>query len=105
MKRRRCELILPASEYDGIPPTAFEDGNHKYVKGAKKHYLKLTKKTCSLCGSTATFVGIFKYRRHKRVERFCNEHAATFARVPIPQINEQLEKIDIPRWTNMKVKI
>jgi hypothetical protein len=77
-KRPKCELI-PVHEYDGIPPIAYEDKIHRYVKGPKGHYTKLTRKTCSECGSGVLYVGIFTYRKHKRVERFCVQHAKHFA--------------------------
>jgi hypothetical protein len=62
MKRRRCELILPASEYDGMPLVADENDGHKYHKGEKGRYLKLSRKTCNMCASPVLFVGIFKYK-------------------------------------------
>jgi hypothetical protein len=75
---RRCELILPASEYDGMPLVADENDGHKYHKGEKGRYLKLSRKTSNMCASPALFVGIFKYKRHNRVERFCKDHAQQF---------------------------
>jgi hypothetical protein len=93
MKRRRCELILPASEYDGMPLVADENDGHKYHKGEKGRYLKLSRKTCNMCNKPSLFVGIFTYRRHKRVERFCREHAQQFTNGPLPPIPEK-EKIE-----------
>jgi hypothetical protein len=89
MKRRKCQII-PVNEYDGMPPVAYEDNSHKYFQGQKGHYLKVTRKTCSEYAKTAIFVGIFKYRRHQRVERFCKEHAATFGPLfIIPEIKSK----------------
>jgi hypothetical protein len=44
---------------------------------------------------TALFVGIFKYRKHIRVERFCKEHAAvaSYGELPSPIIPE-IKSID-----------
>ena len=101
MKRRKCELI-PVSEYDGTPPIAFEDNTHKYFKGNKGYYVKAVRKTCSQCAKTALFVGIFKYKKHIRVERF-KEHASQFG--TLPDIPDQQEEQALPKWTNMKVII
>jgi hypothetical protein len=95
MKRRKCEII-PVSQYDGGLAILFEDNTHKYHKGAKGHYLKITRKTCSICASTAVYVAIFKYPRHNRVERFCKEHAAQFTNAkelpPIPEVTCKLRE-------------
>lgn len=88
MKRRRCELILPASEYDGMPLVADENDGHKYHKGEKGRYLKLSRKTCNMCASPALFVGIFKCKRHNRVERFCKDHAKQFTDGELPFVPE-----------------
>ena len=87
MKRRKCQII-PVSVYDGGPAILFEDNTHKYHKGAKGHYLKITRKTCSECASTAVYVGIFRYKTHNRVERFCRVHAAAVSKGPLPIIPE-----------------
>ena len=97
MNHRKCEII-PVSVYDGTPLSAYENDGHKYHKGAKGHYLKITRKTCCMCHSTALYVGIFRYPRHNRVERFCKEHAAQFTNAkdkelpPIPEIQFKGEK-------------
>jgi hypothetical protein len=87
MKRRRCELIA-VTEYDHMPPVAFENDGHKYHKNDKGRYLKASRKTCNMCAKTAVYVGIFKYPRHNRVERFCKEHAQEFAIAELPVIPE-----------------
>jgi hypothetical protein len=92
MKRKKCELIA-ASEYDHIPAVAYDNDGHKYHKDHRGHYLKLSRKTCYMCNKPSLFVGIFTYRRHKRVERFCSEHAQEFTNGPLPPIPEK-EKIE-----------
>lgn len=90
MKRRKCEVI-PVSVYEGTPPVEFEDNTHKYFKGPKGHYRKATRRTCCVCAKTATFVCIFKYPRHNRVERFCREHAQKFASEELPGPEQEIE--------------
>jgi len=87
MKRRKCEL-MSFTEYDHMPPIAFENDGHKYHKSDKGRYLKATRKTCNLYCSPALFVGIFTCKKHRRVERFCREHAQEFAIAELPEIPE-----------------
>ena len=79
----KCQII-PVNEYDGTPPVVFEDDKHRYVAGAKGHYIRLRKKTCSICPVSMSYVVIFNYKKHQRVERFCRDHAASFG--PLPPI-------------------
>ena len=107
MTRRKCEII-PVSVYDDMKKILVEDNNninnnaHKYHKGEKGHYLKIIRKTCSLCASPAVYVGIFRYPRHTRVERFCKEHAAQFTNAKeLPPIRD----LEITRKTTKSVII
>lgn len=113
MNRRpkvKCQII-PVSEYDGIPPVVFEDDKHRYTIGPTGHLTRLRKKTCSLCASSMSYVVIFEYAKHQRVERFCREHASEFGELPDPiQVEQELkltnkQKLAIQKWTNVKVKI
>jgi hypothetical protein len=86
-RRAKCELI-PVSEYEDTPPVAFEDNTHKYFKGHKGHFIKANRKTCSECAKTAMFIGIFRYKKHNRVERFCKDHAQQLAGGELPVMPE-----------------
>jgi len=59
------------------------------VAGAKGHYLRLTKKTCNICGGSVAFVGI-SHSNYARLERFCKEHARTHG--PIIPVKLKVEK-------------
>jgi hypothetical protein len=94
-KRPKCELI-PVLEYDGKPQRVVfeENSTHTYYesKHNKEHYLRASRKTCSECAKTALYVGIFKYKKHIRVERFCRDHAAAVASFgELPQPHPQPE--------------
>lgn len=92
MKKRKCELIA-ASEYDHIPAVDHDNDGHKYHKDHRGHYMKLSRKTCNMCNKPSMFVGIFHYKKHNRVERFCRDHAQQFAtgepKLPEPEIKVQ----------------
>jgi ribosomal protein S27AE len=92
MKRRKCELI-PVSEYEATPPIAYIDNSHKYFKGPKGHFIKVTRKTCSECASTALFVGIFRYKKHNRVQRFCSKCATRYGELPSPSSSSSIPEI------------
>lgn len=104
--RVKCQ-ILPVNEYDGTPPVVFEDDEHRYTIARTGHLTRLRKKTCSLCASSMTYVVIFEYAKHRRVERFCSKHASIYGELPEPVPNpipqEHLRAIQ--KWTNMKVNI
>jgi hypothetical protein len=89
VKRRPKGILIPVDEYDH-PPTAFEDENHRYVAGANGHYLRLTKKTCNVCGGRVAFVPISHGNGYARLERFCKEHARTHG--PIIPVKLKVEK-------------
>jgi hypothetical protein len=94
MNRRKCEIIA-VTEYEHLPPVAFENDGHKYHKSDKGRYLKATRKTCNMCASPAVYVAIFKYPRHNRVERFCKEHAAQFTNAKeLPLLQKSLLRIN-----------
>ncbi len=89
IKKRPIGILIPVDEYER-PPTVFEDENHRYVAGAKGHYLRLTKKTCNICGGSVAFVGISRGNCYTTLERFCKEHAKTHG--PITPLNLQSVK-------------
>jgi hypothetical protein len=104
----KCQII-PVNEYDH-QPIAFEDDNHRYTIGPTGHLTRLRRKTCSLCSSSTSYVVIFEYAKHQRVERFCKEHAANYGELPdTPQEQHtQLtnkQKLAIQKWTSIKVRM
>ena len=105
--KTKCQII-PVNEYDH-KPIAFEDDNHRYTIGPTGHLTRLRKKTCSLCGSSTSYVVIFEYPKHQRVERFCKEHAANYgeppADTPLDQELTNKQKLALQRWTSIKVNI
>jgi hypothetical protein len=114
--KTKCQII-PASIYDNLPPVVFEDDKWRYILGNSGHLIRLRKKTCSICPISMSYVVIFEYAKHNRVERFCSQHASEFGELPpIPEIplseitDKQRRKIPqisteaIRKW-NMQIKI
>jgi hypothetical protein len=109
--KTKCQII-PVNEYDH-KPIVFEDDNNSYTIGRTGHLTRLRRKTCSLCASSTSYVVISEYPKHKRVERFCREHASKFGELPPtpdPIVEQKLkitkkQKLALQRWTNIKVNI
>jgi hypothetical protein len=104
--------IIPIEIYDGITKVVAEDDKHRYVLTDKGHIIKLRRKNCVLCPNSASFIIIFGYAKHRRVERFCPDHASNYGELPdIPLQEYELsskQKIAIEamqKWNNIKVKV
>ncbi|TLX88002.1 MAG: hypothetical protein E6K97_07780 [Thaumarchaeota archaeon] len=105
-KFKACQII-PVNVYDGTPPVVFEDDKWRYILRNTGHLLRLRRKTCSICPVSMSYVVIFEYSHHRRVERFCAHHAEQFGALPeIPQTEiTSKQKLALQKWSNIKVKI
>ena len=107
----KCPIkIIPANEFDNLPPVVHEDDKWRYTIGPTGHFTRLRKKSCSQCGSSMSHVVIFEYAKHRRVERFCSKHAANYGELPEPEVQQEQEltnkqKLAIQKWNSIKVNI
>ncbi len=105
--KTKCQII-PASVFDNLPPVVHEDEKWRYTIGPTGHFTRLRKKTCSICPVSMSYVVIFEYAKHRRVERFCRQHASEFGELPEPEVQQELnnkQKLAIQKWTSIKVNI
>lgn len=113
--KAKCKII-PIEEFDGIPRIVAEDDKHRYFINVRGHITKLRRKNCFSCSEPARFVIIFTYAKHRRVERFCRNHASNYGELPDIQ-QQQQEYYDelsneqkiafqtMQKWNNIKVNI
>ncbi len=104
----KCPIkIIPVNEYDRTPLVVHEDDKWRYTIGPTGHLTRLRKKSCCICGENMSYVVIFEYAKHRRVERFCRQHASEFGELPVEQELANLnltnkQKLAIQKWTNIR---